>query len=78
MTKVVNKTGTISQYCANLVLRGLINSLLLLPIRLRLTVMARFCRHILGPLSGYKRAKDNLFYIYGGDKVCTGYGNDSE
>ena len=69
MTKAANKTGTISQYCANLVLRGLINSLLLLPIRLRLTVMARFCCHILGPLSGYKkRAKDNLFYIYGETK----------
>jgi KDO2-lipid IV(A) lauroyltransferase len=57
--------GSITDWLTNAIFRGLIGGLRLLPYAVRVKLMGRVMRHVLGPLAGYKRrAQTNLALIY--------------
>lgn len=58
-------TGSVADWAADRVLRGLIASMRILPFHKRVPMMGRIVRRILGPTAGYiKRAEANLAMIY--------------
>ena len=65
MKKTRKKNGTTVDRLTNLVFRGLIGFLRLLPYTVRVPLMGRFMGYVLGPIAGYmRRAQENLTLIY--------------
>jgi KDO2-lipid IV(A) lauroyltransferase len=65
MKKNRKKNGTTVDRLTNLVFRGLISFLRLLPYTVRVPLMGRLMGYVLGPIAGYmRRAQENLTLIY--------------